>query len=93
MNSHDKSASLLRLISLNVWGGQILNPLLEFIHYHRNVDFFSFQEIYSRTQKGIVSKPGESICTDLFERIADILPNHIALFRIFCNSSCRSVEI
>lgn len=40
----------MKLISLNVWGGKILNPLLNFIDEEaKNTDIFCFQEILDST--------------------------------------------
>ena len=37
----------MKLITLNTWGGKLLNPLLEFVRkYSQDVDIFCFQEMY-----------------------------------------------
>lgn len=71
----------LRLMSLNIWGGRLLDTLLEFIKSHQNIGIFCFQEVYSQTHQNLTPTPHNPVCLDIYERIAEILPNHHAFFR------------
>jgi len=45
----------MKLISLNIWGGKIHNPLIEFISKYKNrTDIFCFQEIF-KSDRNIVT--------------------------------------
>jgi len=92
----------LQLMSLNIWGGRLLDSLLEFIKSHQNIDIFCFQEVYSQTHQNITPTPHDPICLNIYERIGDILPNHHAFFRpiiegvyglsIFVRKDCHVLE-
>ncbi|MGL6035657.1 MAG: hypothetical protein ACRC0B_00600 [Legionella sp.] len=41
----------MKLITLNIWGGYIRNPLLEFIHEHKDIDIFCLQEVYNNAHR------------------------------------------
>ena len=71
----------LQLMTLNIWGGKLLEPLLRFIDSHRAIDIFCLQEVYSQTHQHLALDPNNPLCLDLFERIAELLPNHRAFFR------------
>ena len=36
----------MKLITLNIWGGHVLEPLLNFMVSHHDVDIFCLQEVY-----------------------------------------------
>lgn len=64
----------MKLISLNVWGGKIYEPLIKFISERSNeIDIFCFQEVFNTSSNIKVS--GE-IRANLLEEIEKILPNH-----------------
>jgi endonuclease/exonuclease/phosphatase family metal-dependent hydrolase len=68
----------MKLISLNVWGGAIHEPLLKFLEENADVDFFLFQEMHhNATEKTNWNNRGNS---NLFEDIKKILPNHVGYF-------------
>ncbi len=71
----------MKLISLNLWGGRVYKPLVDFINEHSNkVDIFCFQEIYHNatdTMSDELRKPR----LNLFTELQQLLPNHIAFFR------------
>jgi len=51
----------MRIIFLNIWGGQVFEPLMQFIQeYARSTDFFCFQEV----------------SPELFFKISKTLPDH-----------------
>lgn len=60
----------MRLVSLNVWGGKIHDPLLKFIKEYKNkTDIFTFQEV----MKFKNSIKTNSYYANILEEIADIL--------------------
>jgi endonuclease/exonuclease/phosphatase family metal-dependent hydrolase len=68
----------MKLISLNVWGGAVNKPLLEFLSENRDVDFFLFQEMHhNATKKTNWDNRGNP---NLFEDIKKILPEHDGYF-------------
>jgi endonuclease/exonuclease/phosphatase family metal-dependent hydrolase len=68
----------MKLISLNVWGGAINKPLLEFLHKNRDIDFFLFQEMHhNATSKTNWDNRGNP---NLFEDIKKVLPTHDGYF-------------
>ncbi len=68
----------MKLISLNVWGGAVNEPLLEFLGNHHEVDFFLFQEMHhNATEKTNWDNRGNP---NLFEDIKKVLPSHTGYF-------------
>ena len=68
----------MKLISLNTWGGKLLNPLLDFLQKYKNeVDLFCFQEIYNSPQNKVIRRGMRS---NLFTTISEILKNHRGIF-------------
>lgn len=68
----------MKLISLNVWGGAVNEPLLKFIQKNSDVDVFLFQEMHhNATEKTNWGNRGNS---NLFSDIKKILPNHTGFF-------------
>jgi endonuclease/exonuclease/phosphatase family metal-dependent hydrolase len=69
----------MKLISLNIWGGRIHRPLLDFIEERKEVDIFCFQEIYHQAEgkmhKDDISRP------NIFAELQKHLPQHIGFFR------------
>jgi len=73
----------MKIITLNIFGGRIYQPLIDFLQSHQDVDVFCFQEILhnaeGKTQDELLKKP-EPIKT-LFTDIGRYLPNHTSFFR------------
>jgi len=68
----------MKVISLNVWGGAVNKPLLEFLSARKDVDFFLFQEMHhNATEKTNWDNRGNS---NLFEDIKAVLPTHDGYF-------------
>ena len=68
----------MKLISLNVWGGAISKPLLEFLNKNRDVDFFLFQEMHHKaTSKTNWDNRGNP---NLFEDMRQVLQTHDGYF-------------
>ena len=65
----------MKLISLNTWGGKLLDPLLNFIKEKSvDIDIFCFQEIFSGGEDDI--KLGDKGDPDLFDKIKKTLPDY-----------------
>ena len=48
----------MRLITLNIWGGKVYDPLLKFVDSNKDsVDFFCFQEVY-KSDRSVIT-PGK----------------------------------
>jgi len=75
-----------KLLSLNLWGGYVLDPLLDFLESHEHIDIFCFQELYHNATHEI-SVDGKKLTLDLMDRIAKILPEHQSFFRPILNNS------
>lgn len=62
----------MKLICLNLWGGTLLDEVLNFIkHNSNNTDIFCFQEAYSSTED---KKTPSGYQSNLVEKIQKILP-------------------
>lgn len=70
----------MKLITLNIWGGHIREPLLEFIVKHRDIDIFCFQEVYHKAQDKF-STDDKAASLNIFSELSDLLPNHQSFFQ------------
>ena len=70
----------MKLITLNIWGGHIRKPLLEFIIKHRDIDIFCFQEVYHQA-KDKCSTDDKTASLNIFSELSDLLPNHQSFFQ------------
>mgnify|MGYP001591999384 CR=1 FL=1 len=65
----------MKLINLNLQGGVVYEPLMEFIKKHSsNTDIFCFQEVFHNTKK-IRSILGNKVRPKLFSELQDMLLN------------------
>ncbi len=63
----------MKLINLNVWGGQVYKPLLEFLKKEsRDTDIFCFQEV----MESPVSKFSNRAKTDVYKDLSKVLKNY-----------------
>lgn len=69
----------MRIISLNIWGGQIKNPLMRFVQQYKNVDVLCMQEVYSKAKTKACTND-DPVQLDIFGDISDILPDHEPYF-------------
>ncbi len=70
----------MKLITLNLWGGRIREPLFDFIKRYHDTDIFCFQEIYHHSPDKMSDNrlpPDLNVYTHLQE----LLPNHQSFFR------------
>jgi len=70
----------MRLITLNIWGGHLHSPLLEFIKSHQDIDIFCFQEVYHNAPHKISTEDRENHL-HIFSELQNHLPDHTAYFR------------
>ncbi len=70
----------MKLITLNLWGGHLRNPLLKFIHEHRDVDVFCLQEVYHNAHRRI-SYEDRELSLNIFSDLKKLLPFHDAIFK------------
>tara|TARA_B100001248_G_scaffold220746_1_gene176572 strand:+ start:14614 stop:15366 length:753 start_codon:yes stop_codon:yes gene_type:complete len=70
----------MKLLSLNIWGGSVLDPLLEFIERNKEVDIFCLQEVYHNAPHRI-SRDDNSVCLNILGQIQALLPGHKSFFQ------------
>lgn len=70
----------MKLITLNLWGGHLRNPLLKFIHENKDVDIFCLQEVYHNAHRTIVHEARE-LSLNIFSDLQKLLPDHHAIFK------------
>ena len=64
----------MKLITLNVWGGKLYEPLMKFIKKNKDVDIFCFQDVLFGNEP--VFSPIKHGRINLFKEIEKILPDH-----------------
>lgn len=68
----------MKLISLNVWGGKLYNPLLNFIkEQSQTTDIFCLQEVFTTPSQTTTSS---TFRTNLYEELQKVLNNHQGYF-------------
>lgn len=70
----------MKLLSLNLWGGRIHDPLLNFVKNHQDIDIFCFQEIYHNSPAKM-SDNRLPPSLNLYTELQELLPNHQSFFR------------
>ncbi len=69
----------MKLICLNVWGGKLLNPLLDFLKKEaETADIFCFQEVFDSPAKGAIFADGA--IANLYGELCKALPKFNGLF-------------
>ena len=66
----------MKIISLNIWGGRIHNPLLNFFRSVQDIDAFCLQEVFD----GHDGLDEEGNVLNIFSQIQSALPNHEGFF-------------
>jgi endonuclease/exonuclease/phosphatase family metal-dependent hydrolase len=70
----------MQLMTLNIWGGHVRDPLLKFISTHQSVDIFCLQEVYHNAPQKI-SAEDRRMSLNIFSELQALLPHHQALFQ------------
>lgn len=70
----------MQLMTLNIWGGHVREPLLHFIKAYQSVDIFCLQEVYHQAVEK-VSTEDRRVSLDIFAEIQALLPEHQGFFR------------
>src|SRR5450432_161418 len=70
----------MELITLNIWGGHVRDPLFNFISKHQETDLFCFQEVYHKAPQKI-STEDRAVSLNIFSELEALLPNHYSFFR------------
>lgn len=69
----------MKLISLNIWGGKMFDPLMEFVrHQSTDTDFFCFQEVFDTPTDRIEAREGAR--ANMFTELVRILPDFMGYF-------------
>lgn len=74
----------MKLITLNIWGGHVRDPLLAFIKTYKDIDIFCFQEVYCDAKEKI-STEDRDVSLNIFSELQSLLPKHNAFFRPVVN--------
>lgn len=69
----------MKIITLNVWGGHLLDDLLMFFEQHQQIDIFCLQEVYHNAEK-MITREERYVCLDVLSQIQRVLPNHVLYF-------------
>lgn len=70
----------MKLLTLNIWGGHVHDPLLAFIRARQDTDIICLQEVY-RNAPYKISTDDQPVYLHIFEEIQALLPNHQGFFR------------
>ncbi len=83
--------SHMRLITLNLWGGKLFNPLLHFVKEHAtDIDVFCFQECYRSDQDRIIAR---EMHADIYGQIGSVLEDHQGYFSTHLESRDLETEV
>lgn len=70
----------MKLITLNIWGGHVREPLNQFILNHQHIDIFCFQEVYHNAQE-MITIEDRKVSLNIFSELQALLPHHIGYFK------------
>lgn len=70
----------VKLITLNIWGGHVHEPLLKFMAAHQDIDIFCLQEVYHNAPHKI-SDEERHVELTIFSQLHNQLANHALFFR------------
>ena len=69
----------MRIVSLNIWGGKLKDPLLSFFaKYSGLIDIFCLQEVFNNGNS--TRHHYRNADMQIFNEISSVLPNHVGLF-------------
>jgi endonuclease/exonuclease/phosphatase family metal-dependent hydrolase len=76
----------LKLITLNIWGGRVRAPFLDFVISHeKNTDIFCFQEVYHNAPAQI-SDENAPVSLNIFSELEALLPDFKGFFKPVVNN-------
>lgn len=81
----------MKLITLNIWGGHVREPLHQFIETNQDIDIFCFQEVYHNA-KEMISLEDRKVSLNIFSELQLLLPNHTGYFRPVVDN-CYGISI
>jgi endonuclease/exonuclease/phosphatase family metal-dependent hydrolase len=70
----------MKLVTLNIWGGHVRDPLLAFARAHQEIDIFCLQEVYYKAPDKL-STDERFVSLDIFSELLALLPDHYGYFR------------
>lgn len=70
----------MKLITLNIWGGHVLKPLLDFVAQHQEVDIFCLQEVYHNAADKF-STDNKEASLNILSEMHTLLPLHLHFFK------------
>ncbi|HSW93454.1 MAG TPA: endonuclease/exonuclease/phosphatase family protein [Gammaproteobacteria bacterium] len=70
----------MKLITLNIWGGHVRDPLHQFIETNNEIDIFCFQEVYHKAKK-MITIEDRSVSLNIFSELQTLLPDHTGYFK------------
>ncbi|MSP52714.1 MAG: endonuclease/exonuclease/phosphatase family protein [Gammaproteobacteria bacterium] len=76
----------MKLITLNIWGGHVHEPFLNFIATQQAVDIICVQEVYDNAAHKI-SCDDRVVYLNILSEIHHLLPNHQVYFRPVVNNN------
>lgn len=69
----------MKLVSLNIYGGRVYEPLIKFLEDNKDVDIFCFQEVYGKAHgKEIIYTDAK---LDIYEDVKNTLNNYTGYWR------------
>ncbi len=68
----------MKIVTLNIWGGRVGAPLLEFFRAHPEVEVFLLQEAMLGATERTRWEP--EVHADIFQEIAEVLPEYVGTF-------------
>jgi endonuclease/exonuclease/phosphatase family metal-dependent hydrolase len=71
----------MKIVTLNTWGGRVLEPLLQFLKSHNEVDVFCLQEITNNFPLERIQDQSNPPHLDILTVLKKALPDHISYFR------------
>lgn len=75
----ENSTTIMKLITLNTWGGKVKEPLTSFLKAHQDADVFCFQEIFHDAEKKTRGDFGDAHL-DLYNEMKSLLPEMSGYF-------------
>lgn len=71
----------MKLITFNIWGGRVREPLFDFIKNHQEIDIFCFQELYNQAKDKMSDDKKFDASLNIYPELRELLPDHQSFFR------------